>query len=257
MKNSKKNVNTRQARIIELLKITDEMQTKELAEYFKISLPTIRRDLKSLENMGKIKKTHGKARLINDIAIETKQNEQLEHLKNQLAKAATSFVKDDDTVFINSSSAALEAVQNLIDRRVTIISNNVLVTEIEHNPNSTVILTGGEVLYPKEALVGQVALNFIETVRANVSILGVYGLTIAQGLTTPVIHESKINHAMIKQTTGKVIIIADYRKIGNIANFQSATIDQIDVLITDTFADSQIIKQIKELGIQVIQVEIF
>ncbi|MDR1568169.1 MAG: DeoR/GlpR family DNA-binding transcription regulator [Streptococcaceae bacterium] len=256
MKNSIENIEKRQTKIITLLKQQKEMTTKQLATELSTSLPTIRRDLLTLENMGKIDRKHGKAIINTSTEIDDNKNTKIKKIKQQLAKAATAFVKNDQTVFINSSSAALEATKYLVDKRITIISNNVLVTELDHNPDSTVILSGGEVLYPKEALVGQVALNLIESVRSDISILGVYGLTIEQGLTTPSIHESKINHAMISQTSGKVLIIADYRKIGNIANFQSSSIDKIDVLITDNFADTKIIQKIRDLGIQVIQVEI-
>ena len=91
---------------------------------------------------------------------------------------------------------------------------------------------------------------------SDISIIGCSGLSIENGITTPVLHESKINSLIIERTNGLVIVVADYRKIGFSSNFTSGNIKDINYLITDTFASPEVIREIEKQGVQVIQVEI-
>jgi DeoR/GlpR family transcriptional regulator of sugar metabolism len=239
------------------MKNGEEHTVNELSHLLKTSETTIRRDLSSLAQMGKVIRSHGKAKITTTgLEIDNCDNQEIEMIKEALAKTAASFVKNGHTVFINSSSAALDAVKYLIDKQVTIITNNVKVAALNHNSESSVFLSGGEVRFPKEALIGQSAQDFFETIQADIAIIGCYGISAERGLTTPVIHEAKINAVIVKQTKGLVICIADYRKIGESANFKSCDLAHVDYLITDTFANQDSLKKVEECGVNVIQIQI-
>lgn len=257
MKNSITNIQERQKNILKLLKAGDTYTVNALSLTFQTSESTIRRDLTNLVQMGKVVRSHGKAKIATTgLEIDTYDNQEIEIIKEALAKTAASFVKNGNTVFINSSSAALDAVKYLVHKQVTIITNNIKVAALDHNSESSVFLTGGEVRFPKEALIGQAAQTFFETIQADIAIIGCYGISAERGLTTPVIHEAKINEVIVQQTKGLVICIADYRKIGESANFKSCDLSHIDYLITDTFANQDSLKQIEEAGVRVIQIQI-
>ncbi|GAB2021178.1 DeoR/GlpR family DNA-binding transcription regulator [Pseudolactococcus yaeyamensis] len=257
MKNSIINIQSRQQSLVELMKNGKEHTVKELSLLLKTSETTIRRDLSSLAQMGKVIRSHGKAKIsTTGLEIDKCDNPEIEQIKEALAKTAASFVKNGNTVFINSSSAALDAVKYLINKQVTIITNNVKVAALDHNSESSVFLSGGEVRFPKEALIGQATQAFFENIQADIAIIGCYGISADRGLTTPVIHEAKINEVIVKQTKGSVVCIADYRKIGEIANFKSCDLSQIDYLITDTFANQDSLKNIENCGVNVIQIQV-
>ena len=61
---------------------------------------------------------------------------------------------------------------------------------------------------------------------------------------------------MIIQNSGQVIVLADYTKLGKSSNFTVGSIDDVDILITDSFADPKLIAKFEKNGIQVIQVPI-
>ncbi|MFD1900284.1 DeoR/GlpR family DNA-binding transcription regulator [Enterococcus termitis] len=165
-------------------------------------------------------------------------------------------MNDGNTLFINTGSTALSSLKNLENKRVTIVTNNVKVANLDHNPNSTVILSGGEIRFPKEALVGDIAIDSFSKMSSDISIIGCSGLSVENGITTPVLHEAKINSLIIERTNGLVIVVADYRKIGFSSNFTSGHIKDINYLITDTFAPPEVIREIEKQGVQVIQVEV-
>lgn len=254
MKSSHKTIRNRRDKIIDLLNTKTSLLVKEISTELAVSEITIRRDLTALEKMGLVRREHGSAQIIKKIGTED-YNEEIERLKNAIAKKAAEFVNEGDTLFINTGSTALSALTNLENKRVTIVSNNVKVASLDHNPNSTVILSGGEIRFPKEALVGDIAIDSFSKMSSDISIIGCSGLSVENGITTPVLHEAKINSLIIERTQGLVIVAADYRKIGFSSNFTSATIQDINYLITDTFAPPEVIREIEEQGVQVIQVE--
>ncbi|GFH42438.1 DeoR family transcriptional regulator [Lactococcus hodotermopsidis] len=257
MKNSIENIQARHKVLLDIMKDGENHTVTELSTLLKTSETTIRRDLTNLAQMGKVVRSHGKARIATTgLEIDKCDNEEIEAIKEALAKTAASFVKNSNTVFINSSSAALDSVKYLINKQVTIITNNVKVAALDHNSESSVFLSGGEVRFPKEALIGQAAQAFFETIQADIAIIGCYGISAERGLTTPVIHEAKINEVIVKQTDGLVICIADYRKIGESANFKSCDLAHVDYLITDTFANQDSLKKIEDCGVTVIQIQI-
>ena len=255
MKSSDKVIKERRSKIIELLKQEDILLVKEISDYLMVSEITIRRDLTALEKMGQIKRLHGKAQIVKKTGTED-FNTELELLKVALSKKASEFVTEGNTLFINTSSTALSSLKNLGDKRLTIVTNNVKVASLDHNPNSTVILSGGEIRFPKEALVGDIAIESFSKMSSDISIIGCSGLSIENGITTPVLHEAKINSLIIERTNGLVVLVADYRKIGFSSNFTSGNIKDINYLITDNFAPLEVIREIEKQGVQVIQVEI-
>lgn len=255
MKSSHQTIKERRDKLLELLNAETSLLVKEISLELAVSEITIRRDLMALEKMGLVQRTHGKAQIIQKTGPED-YNEEIETLKNAIAKKAAEFVEDGDTLFINTGSTALSSLKNLEDKRVTIVTNNVKVANLDHNPKSTVILSGGEIRFPKEALVGDIAIDSFSKMSSDISIIGCSGLSIENGITTPVLHESKINSLIIERTNGLVIVVADYRKIGFSSNFTSGKIKDINYLITDTFASPEVIRAIEKQGVQVIQVEI-
>lgn len=255
MKSSHKTIKYRRDKLLELLTRETSLLVKEISQELAVSEITIRRDLIALEKMGLVQRAHGKAQIVKKTGTED-YNEDIEILKNAIAKKAAEFVKDGNTLFINTGSTALASLKNLEDKRVTIVTNNVKVANLDHNPNSTVILSGGEIRFPKEALVGDIAIDSFSKMSSNISIIGCSGLSVENGITTPVLHESKINSLIIERTNGLVIVVADYRKIGFSSNFTSGNIKDINYLITDTFASPEVIRAIEKQGVQVIQVEV-
>ena len=68
-------------------------------------------------------------------------------------------------------------------------------------------------------------------------------------------NEARINRKII-ENAGKVIVLADYTKIGKVSNFTVGSITDVDLLITDSFADPKMLEKFENHGVQVIQVPI-
>lgn len=254
MKNSNVAIAMRREEIEEYINENLEATVLELCQNFKVSQPTMRRDLILLDEMGKITRTHGGARKIANSAEYGDLPDQIYTIQQRIAQEAATQIKDGDTIFLNSSSTVLEVVKFIGDKRVNVITNNVRCAHTDFHPNTTIILTGGEIRYPKETLINDFALNTIQSIFADIAILGCSGYTPEDGMTTEVLQEAKINSLMIERSK-KSVLVCDYRKIGLTSNFVSSKANDIDVLITDSFSDIQQITEIENLGTLVITVQ--
>lgn len=254
MKNSLINIDKRQKEILELLQQSEQMTTLELAQSLGVSVSTIRRDLNLLEEKNDIIRNYGYCSYNYDNKTDFDQSGP-ERIKQAIAREASKYINDYDTLFINSSSTALKTLDFIHSSHLTIVTNNVKVNYSPHKDNCSYILTGGEMRFPKEALVGDIALNTISSMNADVCVIGCSGVSVEDGVTTKILNESTINEMMINKTTRCKILVADHRKIGLTSKFKIADISVFDYLITDQFCSQKELSEIMNAGVKVIQIE--
>jgi DeoR/GlpR family transcriptional regulator of sugar metabolism len=60
------------------------------------------------------------------------------------------------------------------------------------------------------------------------------GISVKHGCTVPTNPEAEVVRQMIERTKGPVIIVADHSKWGVVSNFQIASMDEIDKLVSTT-----------------------
>lgn len=100
---------------------------------------------------------------------------------------------------------------------------------------------------------GEYAMNTLSEIRADVAIIECSGLKASSGVSTNNFQEANINERMVLNTIGPIILVAESHKIGTETSFIFTDLTNIDILITDTYADLQLVEQIEDLGVRVIQ----
>lgn len=248
-------VQQRRDEIMILLQKLGSIDVEALVREFNVSPLTIRRDLQYWEDRGALVRHHGGAKLIQKMIDFAEPNLTNEKYKHAIAKYAAQYVEEGDIVFINTSSTALLVVQYIKNKRCTIITNNAKALLSKHDPLVSIILTGGELRFPKEAMVGDFALNNLNRVSAKKCFLGCSGISLENGITTAINQEAAINEKMIERTTGKKFILCDYTKIGIKHSFLSGDVKDIDFLITDINASDEELDKIKEENVKIIKLK--
>jgi DeoR/GlpR family transcriptional regulator of sugar metabolism len=97
--------------------------------------------------------------------------------------------------------------------------------------HTSVILTGG-IRTPSDALVGPVADLTVRSLHFDTLFLGCHGIDTDAGLTTPNLAESETNRTFIKLAR-RVVVVADHTKWGLVSLSSFASLDEVDVLVTD------------------------
>ncbi len=248
----------RQELILKLLNEKDAVSIIELHQKLQVTEMTIRRDLVLLEEQGSLERIRGgavKTRKVNGEFLFDKKNNLMKTEKEAIGRIAPGFLENGETVFINSGSTVLQVLQSaskLPDFNIKIVTNNPLVSMNDISLKSELVFLGGEMRRETYSIVGDFALQMLSQIYATKAIIGMDGICIKHGLTTSNYAEACINQKMIKQTTGQVIIVADHTKIGRVAPFQSAQINDIDTILTTSGFPEEYREQFEDKGIRVI-----
>lgn len=255
MKREKKYVDNRRDKILELVQSNPNVRVNELADKLSVSLITIRRDLQYLEEQKLLKRTHGGAVLLKSNIVEVEETDEVSYYRRLIAKYAATLVEDGDSLFINTSSNALQMLSYVKASNITAITNNGKVINKEFGTGINVILTGGELRYPKDAMVGDYAIRNLSTVFAKKAFVGCSGITPDSGMMTEIASEVSVNEIMVNHSTEAVYVMADHTKIGKRSSFISCSIEKVKYLITDELAPEDILEEFRNKGVIVYQVK--
>ncbi|NYE96519.1 DeoR/GlpR family transcriptional regulator of sugar metabolism [Psychromicrobium silvestre] len=229
----------RHTRILQALTESPAVRVADLAATLGVSDMTIRRDIDLLDEKHLLKKIHGGASRLDVLSsIEpgfAYQADKQLRAKRHIAARARQLIADGMTIALGAGTTTVQLAGMLVDvERLTVITNSIKAAEKLYalDPrNTTVILTGGQ-RTPSEALVGPLSVAAINSLKVDLCFLGVHGIH-PSGLSTPNLPEAQSNAAFIKASR-KLVILADHTKFGLRALASFASLDQVNVLITDS-----------------------
>ncbi len=245
----------RQSKIRSIIEEKGVVKVIDLSKAFNVTELTIRRDLDVLEREGILDRTHGGAILRHRMKTEplyTEKDQIHRQEKECIGKAVNRLVTAGDTLLINTGSTTSQVLRHLSGKSLRVITSNGNALREVTDPDIELILTGG--LYRRESnsMIGLFTHSLLNQVCGSKAIIGVDGLSIKFGLTTPIQQEAEVTRLMIEQTQGPVIVVTDHTKIGVVSNFVTAPIQNIDILITDSGIKPDFKKMLEDIGIQVI-----
>lgn len=223
--------------IVDLVRKSGAARVSELTQELGVSDMTIRRDLDVLARQGLVAKVYGGATATStyEPGFEAKSLvEQTE--KVAIAREAARLVEPGAAVGLSAGTTTWTLAHEL--RRVpqlTVVTNSIEVAEVFHSgpqdADQTIILTGG-IRTRSGALVGPVAVQGLQGLNLDMVFLGVHGMDLQSGFTTPNLMEAETNRALAK-TGRRMIVVADSTKWGTIGVSTFAAIEEADVLVTD------------------------
>ncbi|MGH2592618.1 MAG: DeoR/GlpR family DNA-binding transcription regulator [Anaerolineae bacterium] len=246
----------RRKRIREHLAIHQIAHSTVLSEMLQVSEATVRRDLEWLEGQGILERTHGGAMLSQRMRLEPEYAHSAQthpEEKRRIGAIAATLIEDGDTIFVNSGTTATQVVRHIpSDSKVTVITTNVSAALEARNAGFELILLGGSFRGRSNSVVGRFATDALRHVVASKAFIGVDGVSLKYGCTTPISAEAEIARLMIERTRGSVIVVADHSKWGVVSNFEIATIDQIHTLVTDDRLDAGARAELKARSVEVL-----
>lgn len=236
--------NARREYILEQLRLARSVQVTQAALSLATSEMTIRRDLRQMEADGLVRRIHGGAVLVSSRAYEPTFREksvQFIQEKQRIGAAAAALVEPGDTIILSPGTTTLEIARNLRGRQnLTVVTSALnIAAEFADDSEIEVIMTGGRLRGSTYALIGSLAEENLRSLHVNKLFMGGNGLSVEHGLTTPDLAVATTDRAMLR-SAARVIVTVDHGKIGRTTLCQTAPIDLIDVLVTDSgIADEQ------------------
>lgn len=257
--NSTLSLPQRHSKILSLLQQHGNIPVTQLAEIFKVSEVTIRKDLSYLEQQKKLFRTHGSAILISpyigDRHISEKEKKNISE-KQAIGKAAAQFIEPEDCIIIASGTTMTYFAREIVPKgRLTVITASVPVTQIlSQHIQLDVMQLGGITRNSSVSVVGPFAEQMLSNFNCSKLFMGVDGIDIDFGLTTTNMLEAQLNRVMM-DTSQKVIILADSTKFGRRGFSKICDIEAVDLIITDKGIPQLYIDEFNRKGIEVIIVD--
>lgn len=244
--------------ILDLINKDRSVSVTQLSELLNTTEVTIRRDLKDLEKVSALKRTHGGAVRNISTAFEPQitelEQENIEK-KKAIAYEAYNLLKENDAIIIDSSSTGAQLANLIKDgkkRNITVVTNSFKTAwELMHADNVELIHIGGQIRSNIYSSIGPIAEAALQNLRVDKAFIGINGIDFENGFTTPNLFESQIKRAMMKSAY-QVYILADSSKFDRTYLSIVCPISRIDCLITDSDITEKSISLAQENGLELI-----
>jgi DeoR/GlpR family transcriptional regulator of sugar metabolism len=249
----------RQQRILDIVDEHGVVRVNELSRLFDVSVMTIRRDLVTLEDQGLLRRSHGGAvsrrRFQHEPNYDQKDKRNRAE-KESIGRLAATLVEPGETILVNSGSTTLEVFRNLPDMELRVVTSNAGAISAIRSASIECVVLGGVYRARSNSFVGSFAVQTLAGVYGSKAFIGVDGLDLEAGLTTPHHQEAEIARQMIRRTRGEIIVLADSSKIGGVSPFVTSTLDETDILVTDSGISDEYRSALEERGITVLTAEV-
>lgn len=248
-------------KIIEHARMRKVVRLDDLSGSLNVSLRTLRRDLDELERKGILRRTHGGAVWVGDAGWDLAMKDRASFCheeKVRIGEAAARMVGNREAIILDAGTTVLEIARHLsglLDLAVTTNAVNVAM-ELLGRPGITTMLVGGILRETTLSLVGPHAVEAFACINVDKAFIGTTGFTCEHGFMNSNPFECEVKKAMIKAAR-EVIVVADHSKLGKVSLSSFASLEDVDLLITDDRAPEGEVAKIKERGLEVVKVEGF
>lgn len=227
--------NERQNAILEVLKENGTAGVKSLAKSLFVSEATIRRDLREMQRLGLVERSHGGAILpetADEVSIFVRMNKNAKE-KERAATAALKVLPEFKTLFVDSSSTALALAERMDLVFKTVVTNNLQTAmKLAQKPNVNLILLGGNVQYNTNSSTGSWTARQIRDFSFDLMITSCAAVGREESFDRS-IEQREIKLAAFLRSRKKILLF-DHTKLTATAPYRIASLDEYDFVVTDT-----------------------
>ena len=221
--------------ILDLLEKEDTVHLRDLMEALGASESTVRRDLSLLEEEGTLIRVHGGAKRVYSKEYEptTKEKERSNRREKEcIGRYAASLVTKGETIYMDAGTTTLRMIPHLEGKDVTVITNGVQQAQLLADYGIKTVLLGGQVKTETSAVVGVLAQNQLREYFFKKAFLGMNGVDLSYGYTTPDEEEATIKKIAISKSN-QAYVLADSSKFAKVSLCKVADFHQV-TMVTNT-----------------------
>ena len=261
----------RQQKIAELVAGSGRVSVTLLAERFRITTETVRRDLATLESAGTVRRVHGGAvaadRFSTTEESVTERAIQRPDQKIRIAEAALALIPRNSagSVLIDGGTTT-EVLADMLSRRAAVEPSDatepraelVAIThavpiagKLSSVPGVALDVLGGRVRGITQVAVGQATVEAAGRLRPDIAFIGTNGIHASFGLSTPDPEEAAVKAAFVRSAR-RIVVLADSSKLDTETLVQFASLKDLDTLITDSQPGPELAAALEEAGVDVV-----
>lgn len=249
-------VQRRQA-ILKALAEREVVAVSNLAEILGASEATIRRDIREMAEAKLLRKVHGGAEAIDQGSPGVLSTQSFNSTysvnsdqKRAIAHTAAELCEDGDAVMIGGGTTTQKMVEFLLDRRVTVLTNSLVVAiPLIQFGCGRVILAGGEAYREHNIVLSPFDNDSFENYRASKLFIG--AMCAGQfGIMEGDPRLVRVGQRMIQQAED-VILLIDSSKFRRQGGMIMCPLERISRIITDDGVDDATVTMFEQSGVTV------
>ena len=247
----------RRAQILKRVHDRGRVDVANLADEFRVTGETIRRDLTELQRERLVRRVHGGAVPWRGSMLVPRLAEREGHMvqeKRRIARAALAEVPERGTLIIDSGSTALHLADMLHrDRDLVVVTNSIpIMRSLATTERPKVIGLGGKLERRTMAFVDEAGVEMLADIRVDVLFFGCDGMSVDAGYSTPFRAEVALKRAMMA-CARRTVMMFDHSKVANEQLFRFAALDEVDIIYSDSGMDDLTAARIEEQGPRVVR----
>jgi DeoR family glycerol-3-phosphate regulon repressor len=244
----------RQNHILSLVKAHRSISITDIQRTLNVSRETIRRDLLTLAEQRKLRKTHGGA-----ISLESHEPDMAERQttnvsgKAAIGRLAASMIPDGASILLAGGTTVQSAADHLATCQGLTIFTNCIATalKLSGRNNNRVHLLGGEIQAQNQACLGRDATQMLANYFADFAIIGAGAISPRATLMDFSREEAELHNLML-QSAQTVIVVADQQKFGRYAPVQVQGLERVHYLVTDREPEPEMAEALSPLSVEVL-----
>ncbi len=247
----------RQKAILEILAERGNISTAYIQRHFQVGYDTAKRDLFALEAQGLLKRTHGGAIPLQQVAagkpagVTCKDITEIKENYLAIAKKALTLLHNNDVIFITAATVGYFMAQHLPEPlHLRVVTNSIIMAEeLRHHPNVTVLLLGGE-MDSKGNCYDAFAVNMIRQMRFDTCFLTSAAISPDFGLSIQKSGAIPFWNAVI-DASHRAVGLYPTEKIGQDSIIRICPSERLDTIIADWNITADDKSAFEEHGIEV------
>lgn len=248
----------RRQKILDLLKQKGAISLKELEKIFTdVSSMTLRRDLEFFEKSGEAVRMKGGIRYIKSLPGVGREDlydlrlAKNSEAKNKLSHIALEYIEAGRSIFLDSGTTSLALAKLLPDIHLSILTSGPNVAlEISKKYAPMVYLIGGMLNRETLSVSGMQAIDFIENTNFDLAFMVSSAFSVENGFTCGNYQEGELKRRVM-QKAKKRIVMVDASKFEKSMPFTFASLEDVDVLITEREPEPHILSAAREKNVLV------
>ena len=229
------------------------LSVHQLTELLGVSHMTVRRDIATLEDDGRVTPIPGGVRLVTRVGHEPSRavkNLAEAPQKNAIAREAAALVRDDMVIYLDAGTTTLAVAARIADRSgLTVITNDfAIVDELAVTGEIETVHIGGRVDFDNRSTVGLIAAGTLRGLNIDLALISASSWSTRQGVTTPSPEKVQVKTAAMDASLTSVLV-ADSTKHGTFSLYKAADLTDFNAVITDDALPARAAENLRTAGV--------
>jgi len=226
--------------ILTQVELHNRVLLTDIADILDVSIDTVSRDVKELDQESKLRKVHGGAISLG-FTTNSARNNNIYALSQKItiAEKAASLLKNGGVIFIDGGTTCLELARIIpTDKRLTCFTLSLPVAmELNNKPNVEVIFIGGKISKEAQIAIGASATASLSEIKVDYSFIGTGYVDASFGLTEFDWDIVQVKKAVIKASK-KTVLLCISEKLNSQHRYKTCDINAINTMITELDSES-------------------